>query len=139
MWYSLVLHDETVVRDFFYSDIFFFVRASHNEAFGTGMGEEGARRVNSHGTGSSCGDHKFESERVLLFFVPLLRSCTTMQEVHFSLGKGLEKVHLLVFCPRKVRKMTKHAEIAKNTTQTVFDPRCFHTTLGGPLGNRASN
>ena len=38
---------------------------------------------------------------------------------------------------RKVRKMTKNAETAKNTIQTVFDPSFFHTTLVGALGNRA--
>ena len=53
-------------------------------------------------------------------------------------GKGLEKVYLRVFGLRKVRKMTKNAETAKNTIQTVFDPSFFHTTLGGALGNRAS-
>ena len=53
-------------------------------------------------------------------------------------GKCLEKVYLLVFCLRKVRKMTKNAEAAKNTIQTVVDPSFFHTMLGGALGNRAS-
>ena len=33
--------------------------------------------------------------------------------------------------------MTKNAETAKNTIQTVFDPSFFHTMLGGALGNRA--
>ena len=32
--------------------------------------------------------------------------------------------------------MTKNAETAKNTIQTVFDPNYFHTMLGGTLGNR---
>ena len=34
--------------------------------------------------------------------------------------------------------MTKNAETARNTIQTVFDPSFFHTVLGGALGNRAS-
>ena len=54
------------------------------------------------------------------------------------MGNGLEKVYLLIFCPRKVQKRTKNAEIAKNTIQTVFDPSFFHTMLGGRLSNRAS-
>ena len=43
------------------------------------------------------------------------------------------------FCQRKVLEMTKNAETAKNTIQTVVDPSFFHTILGGALGNRASN
>ena len=53
-------------------------------------------------------------------------------------GKGLEKVYLLDFGLRKVQKMTKNAETARNPIQTVFDPRFFHTVLGEGLGNRAS-
>ena len=56
----------------------------------------------------------------------------------FFLGKGPEKVYLLDFRLRKVRKTTKNAETAKNIVQTVFDPSFFHTMLGGALGNRAS-
>ena len=53
-------------------------------------------------------------------------------------GKGLEKVYLLVFCLRKVRKTTKNAETAKNAIHTVFDPSFPPTMLGGALGNWVS-
>ena len=45
-------------------------------------------------------------------------------------GKGLEKVYLPDFGLRKVQKMTKNAETAKNTIQNVFDPSFFHTVMG---------
>ena len=53
-------------------------------------------------------------------------------------GKCLEKVYLVFFCLRKVRKLTKNAEEAKNTIQAVFDPSFFLTMLGGAVGNPAS-
>ena len=56
----------------------------------------------------------------------------------FLQGKGLEKIYLLAFSLGKLRKMTTNAETAKNTFQAVFDPRFFHTMLGGSLGNRGS-
>ena len=44
---SLIFHDEMVAVGLFFFHFFFFIRASHKEAFGPGMGEEGARRVKS--------------------------------------------------------------------------------------------
>ena len=42
---SLIFHDEMVAVGLFYFHLFFFIRASHKEAFDPGMGGEGARRV----------------------------------------------------------------------------------------------
>ena len=71
----------------------------------------------------------------------MLSDCTKFQSspsIKIFEGKGLEKVYLLDFGLRNVRKMTKNAETARNTIQTVFDPSFSHTVLGGALGNRAS-
>ena len=69
---------------------------------------------------------------------PPVSTESTFARPSLTTNKGLEEVYLLVFCVRKVRKMTKNAETAKNATQTVFDPRFLHTMLGRALGNRAS-
>ena len=63
---------------------------------------------------------------------PPVNTESTFSRPLLTTGNGLEKVYLLVFCLRKVRKTTKNAETAKNTIQAVCDPSYFPTYSGGP-------
>lgn len=57
---------------------------------------------------------------------------------HYFLGHVLEKVYLLAFCIRKIRKMTTNAKTAKHNNLTDATPIFARTATGGLLSTRAS-